>query len=352
MPTNVPSQFRSTTLVGRQTPVMCFVSLVLCIFGLTNAEAAPEARGKVAATEGTVELFSHAFPDRGWKRVVGGQDLYEGDLLRTGPGDSCAKVTFYSAAGQDTIDIAPDTLLELPIPAEPKSTGDQVTEVLVELKEGLVRWWTGDKRSPDEKWPSAFNIRTPTVVAGGREGGTDGAAPGLRKIRSWELALLQRSGETTVMTREGQVDVTSRKDGSTVQVNAGQKMTANEDGLGTVEPLDEAEWEAAVANMPRTPPEVIVSQESSSMGTYGCTWNWNGSVYVAKWWNGTVSEFSVSSFDGKSIVVSRRDTDGPSKGLTGHYEGTVENNTIKGTCKWTFSGWSTPNREGKWTASW
>jgi hypothetical protein len=100
------------------------------------------------------------------------------------------------------------------------------------------------------------------------------------------------------------------------------------------------------------PPAVISSQESSVMGTYSCAWTWNGSVYEAKWSNGTKSEFSVSSFDGKSIVASRRDTEGPSKGLTGHYEGTIENNTITGTCKWTFSGWSTPNREGKWTASW
>jgi hypothetical protein len=258
----------------------CILSLVICGFGPNPVQAAPKARGEIRQAEGTVELFSHDFPDRGWKRVNAGQDLYEGDFLRTGSRDSSARVTLYSASGQDTIDIAPDTLLELPIPHQSESARTQLTDAFIELKEGIVRWWTGNEATPEVDWPSAFNIRTPTVVAGSRDSGTDGAVPGLRKVRHWETVLVLEDDDTAIFTKEGAINVATPTDDSPIPLGEGQKVIATTYGIGTVGSFSEDEWRAAVANLPDRPPADSATGCDDASGSWTQTHSAGTSTWV------------------------------------------------------------------------
>lgn len=101
------------------------------------------------------------------------------------------------------------------------------------------------------------------------------------------------------------------------------------------------------------PSVLSISESSEDFGTWSCKWEWNGSFYEGTWPNGTKSEFRIESGSGKNVFIRRKDTAGPSKGLTGDYEGSIVGKRIEGTCTWTFSGWNPrPTRSGKWWASW
>lgn len=136
--------------------------VVGCVLAAAVA-AAPQARGKVAQVSGRADLYMAAFNK--WKQgVQGGQDLFVGDRLQTQAGAS-AKVTLYSSSGQDTIEVAPDTLLEIPDVFENK---DETTWVgMFSAAVGKLKCLIS-RRPPAEGAPASFNVRTPTVVAGVR----------------------------------------------------------------------------------------------------------------------------------------------------------------------------------------
>ncbi|MGV8039733.1 MAG: hypothetical protein AB2L07_06555 [Thermoanaerobaculaceae bacterium] len=84
-------------------------------------------------------------------------------------------------------------------------------------------------------------------------------------------------------------------------------------------------------------PQAIAMQESSSYGTFDGTWTWNGTDYGARWNNGGEARIRLETMDGNRIVATRKDTAGPSVGLTAVYSASVSGDQIKdGVVTWTF----------------
>ena len=160
------------------------------------------SNAKIVATEGDVFVYMSAFNK--WRGPVrSGQPMYPGDILLTRD-RGAAKVTLFNQEGETTIDISPDTRLELPRKkeAEPETwTGY--------LQEGAVRIYNAIVDGEEEPSPTAFNVRTPTISTGRR--GTD-------------YILAHKDGVSTVVLHEGAVDVSQLEgDSFATQLQPGQE---------------------------------------------------------------------------------------------------------------------------------
>jgi len=266
---------------------IALATLVLCAGAIAAPETKPEAVAYIHYVSGTIEVLSFSDPEKGWQRTWSGQDLYPGDKLRTGSKDKAA-VKF----DDKTIDVFPDSILYMPETQVEKSTGDEIYGVLIDVKDGLVRWWSGES---DEKSAPIFQMRSPTGVAGTRDG-----------------------------------FVKSDKGGAHMQ-----RVVDNVSGA----------------------PKVISMEEHNSKGSFTGTWTWDGEVYQAKWSNGATAILNLEKYDRNSIVITRHDTAGPSKGLNARYEARVgptepsDDGTVRsivdGTASWTFANGR--NITGTWS---
>jgi hypothetical protein len=139
------------------------LAISFAVWGVATAMAAPQARAKVAAVSGAVEVYMSAFAR--WRpNVRAGQPLYLGDKVRTKPG-ATAKVTIFNAEGEDSVDLAPETMLEIPdVPenAQQVSWVGMFSEKLGQITAEVT------PRAPPPGQTHSFNVRTPTVVAGVR----------------------------------------------------------------------------------------------------------------------------------------------------------------------------------------
>lgn len=242
-------------------------------FGLIPAHAEPNTTGKIAIAEGAVEIWRAAFPDRGWHAAAGGMDIFEGDLVRTGRAGS-AKVTIYSSTGLDTLDIAPDTILEIAPKSDAGSNSAGFSRYLADLKNGVIRWWSGADQKPVRP-ERPFNVCTPSVVLGTRDGS------GNRYNGPWVVSHVDEGSKTVVLVPEGSLVVTSRKDGSSVRVKSGQKVTASDAVFGKVESFSTMELEAAVRGMPEASSESAHS--AGGCGDATGSWTQTHSAGTSTW---------------------------------------------------------------------
>lgn len=135
----------------------------IALWGAVSAGAAPQARAKITGVHGAVDVYMALF--NVWRPgATVGQPLFLGDKVRTAPG-ATAKVTFYNPEGEDVMDLASETMLEIPDVPE---NADRITwigmfsETLGKLTAQVT------PRAPPPGQQYSFNVRTPTVVAGVR----------------------------------------------------------------------------------------------------------------------------------------------------------------------------------------
>lgn len=84
-------------------------------------------------------------------------------------------------------------------------------------------------------------------------------------------------------------------------------------------------------------PRTIAMQEASTYGTFDGTWTRDGTDYAARWNNGGEARIRLETMDGERMVATRKDTAGPSVGLTAVYSATISGDRIKdGTVTWTL----------------
>lgn len=136
---------------------------VMALAATPGAWAQAQSRGKVKVARGDVQVFLAAFNK--WRPgVAPGQPIYLGDKLRTGPGAS-AQVVLFNDAGEDTIDLAAETLFEIPdvVENEVKTTWTGMFSYTLGKLKALVT-----RRPPAPGQDDSLVIRTPTVVAGVR----------------------------------------------------------------------------------------------------------------------------------------------------------------------------------------
>jgi hypothetical protein len=77
----------------------------------------------------------------------------------------------------------------------------------------------------------------------------------------------------------------------------------------------------------------------------------NGVEGTANWPSGsTGTRLTIEKFDGQSIVIRRFDRTGATAGLSGVYNGVIQNNRIEGTAKWSWDGHPGFPRTGAWAA--
>lgn len=137
--------------------------LAWAVWGVAPVNAAALARAKVAAVNGAVEVYMASF-NRWRPGARAGQPLYLGDRVRTAAGAS-AKVTILNAAGEDSVDLGGETMLEIPdVPenADQVSWVGMFSETLGQITAEIT------PRAPPPGQTHSFNVRTPTVVAGVR----------------------------------------------------------------------------------------------------------------------------------------------------------------------------------------
>lgn len=79
------------------------------------------------------------------------------------------------------------------------------------------------------------------------------------------------------------------------------------------------------------------------------TWTLQGDHINAVWNNGAKATLDVEQFDNNGVVITRKDTEGSSAGLTARYEGRPIGNHVDGSVTWNWNGstWS-----GTWKADW
>lgn len=146
-------------------------------------------RSQLVQPEGEVFVYSAAF--KTWKGPITGETtLRAGDAVRTGRGGR-ARVVFDDLQGaRDTVDVSPNTLLNVPWD-DPEPDDDPI--LAVKLWRGVVRI-VGELLDPIESRCSPFNVRTPTVVVGTR--GTD-----------FLVTHDEETGVSTITVNEGVVEV-------------------------------------------------------------------------------------------------------------------------------------------------
>jgi hypothetical protein len=86
-------------------------------------------------------------------------------------------------------------------------------------------------------------------------------------------------------------------------------------------------------------PNSITVTETSRYGTFTNTWKLNGDKhsYAGSDTRGVKSEVTVRRFDPSGAVFERKDTAGPSNGLTATYTGTRSGNSLSGSVDFSFS---------------
>jgi hypothetical protein len=165
-----------------------------------------------------------------WVRVGVHMGLYPGDRIRTGP-DSKVKVIIFTPQGtQDVIDIRPNTLFEVPGVREIDMYGK--TPRILRVPKGIIK--TIIRRIKGEK-PS-FYIKTPTVVLG---------------VRGTEF-IVGHDPDTMrdfVMVVEGEVEVTSQDNKTTLVVKPGEQLEAVDGVLGQIQQLDENRWSELTSDL-------------------------------------------------------------------------------------------------------
>lgn len=139
-------------------------ALAVLVAAVMAAGALAAARGKVVGPRGAVEVYRAAFHK--WKGpLTGDVPLNIGDKVRTGPDGSCTVVFFNREGTQDTVEVAEDTLLE--VPDIPENSEETSWVGMFSKAIGKV-FCSVTRRPPAEGQRSTFNVRTPTVVAGVR----------------------------------------------------------------------------------------------------------------------------------------------------------------------------------------
>lgn len=96
-------------------------------------------------------------------------------------------------------------------------------------------------------------------------------------------------------------------------------------------------------------PSVLVVCETNT-ATLCARWRRTGDGYVADWEQGSHAEIRVTRFDGRRIVLVRKDPSGTSAGMQAVYEGTPRGRTVReGIVTWTYGG---RTFSGTWMAEW
>jgi hypothetical protein len=106
-----------------------------------------------------------------------------------------------------------------------------------------------------------------------------------------------------------------------------------------------------VAGDPATAPGAIWRQSETYQSAIGGTWTLDAGSrqFLAKWVNGAEARLTLVECTATSVVVTRNDQSGVSKGLTATYRGTRVGNRVTGTVEWTWPTGRTAR--GTWNAT-